>query len=104
MAVEGGGVSFVREPAFPEDVARKKFQRAFEAGVHLLESFRPDYMDGEGTLVGIQINGEIKETVIPMFTGKNRGTRNHNRFLAVSEVLADFEVDAYELTKPQPAE
>lgn len=35
---------------------------------------------------------------------KNRGTRTHKRFLAVSEILAHFEVDAYELTKPQSAE
>lgn len=54
-----------------EEVAREKFQRAFEAGIHLLESFRPDYVDGEGTLVGIQIHGELKETVVPMFLDKN---------------------------------
>jgi len=34
-----------------------------------------------------------------MFLDKNRGTRNHKRFLAVSEILANFDVQAYELTK-----
>ncbi len=90
---------FVREPAFPRDVAREKFTKAFEAGIHFLESFRPDYVDGNGTLVGIQIDSKLKETVIPMFLDKNRGTRNHKRFLAVSDILANFDVHAYELTK-----
>ena len=98
--VEGpGGVFFVREPGFPEDVARDKFRKAFEAGVHLLETFRPDYVDGSGTLVGTQIDGKLKETVIPMFGDKNRGTRNHKRFLAVSRILADFDAAAYDLAK-----
>lgn len=87
-----------------EDVDREKFQRTFEARIHLLESFRPDYVDGEGTLVGIQINDELKETVVPMFLDKNQGTRNHKRSLAVAEILADFDIDAYELTKRQSAE
>jgi len=99
MVEKPGGVLFVREPAFPKDVAQEKFTKAFEAGIHRLESFRPDYVDGSGTLVGIQIDGKLKETVIPMFLDKNRGTRNHKRFLAVSEILADFDIDAYELTK-----
>ncbi len=99
MVEKASGVSFIREPAFPRDVAREKFTKAFEAGIHLLESFRPDYVDGSGTLVGIQIDGKLKETVIPMFLDKNRGTRNHKRFLAVSEILANFDVHAYELTK-----
>ncbi len=92
-------MSFLREPAFPRDVAREKFTKAFDAGIHLLESFRPDYVDGSGTLVGIQIDGKLKETVIPMFLDKNRETRNHKRFLAVSEMLANFDVHAYVLTK-----
>ncbi|MFQ5846091.1 MAG: hypothetical protein ACE5IQ_00280 [Candidatus Methylomirabilales bacterium] len=98
--VEGtGGVFFVREPAFPEDAARDKFLKAFEAGIHLLETFRPDYVDGSGTLVGIQIDGKLKETVIPMFSDKNKGTRNHKRFLAVSTILANFDAAAYDLSK-----
>ncbi len=99
MVEKSSGVSFLREPAFPRDVAREKFTKVFDAGIHLLESFRPDYVDGSGTLVGIQIDGKLKETVIPMFLDKNRGTRNHKRFLAVSEILANFDVHAYELTK-----
>ncbi len=96
--VEGPrGVFFIREPAFPAAVAREKFRKAFEVGVHLLKSFRPDYVDGEGTLVGVQIDGKLKETVIPMFLDKNRGTRNHKRFLAISEVLANFDINAYDL-------
>ena len=94
-----GGVFFAREPAFPEDVAREKFRRAFEAGMHLLESFRPFYLDGSGTLIGTQIDGTLRETVIPMFRDNDRGTRNHKRFLTVSEILADFNVYAYDLTQ-----
>ncbi|MFQ5989815.1 MAG: hypothetical protein ACE5K9_07865 [Candidatus Methylomirabilales bacterium] len=93
------GLFFLLEPALPEDIAREKFQKAFEAGIHLLEPFRPDYVDGSGTLVGIQINGELKEIVIPMFLDNNQGTRNHKRFLAVSEILAQFDVNAYDMTK-----
>ena len=96
---KAGGVSFIREPAFPEDVAREKFRRAYAAGIHLLESFRPDYVDGSGTVVGTQINGKLEETVIPMFMGENQGTRNHKRFLAVSKILSGFDTDAYDLTK-----
>lgn len=99
MTERPGGVFFAREPAFPEDVARKKLRRAFETGILLLKSFRPFYLDGSGTLIGTQINGTLSETVIPMFGDKNRGTRNHERFLAVSEILADFDVDAYDLTQ-----
>ena len=99
MVEKSSGVSFLREPAFPRDVAREKFTKVFDAGIHLLESFRPDYVDGSGTLVGVQIDGKLKETVIPIFLDKNRGTRNHKRFLAVSEILANFDVHAYELTK-----
>lgn len=99
MVEKSRGVLFIREPAFPTDVAREKFRKAFEAGIHLLKTFRPDYVDGEGTVVGTQIDGRTKETVIPMFLEKNEGTRNHKRFLAVSNILADFPADAYELTK-----
>lgn len=104
MAKIAGGLSFIQEPAFPEDIAREKFRRAFEAGIHLLESFRPDYVDGSGTLVGIQIDGQLKETVIPLFLDKNQATPNHDRFLAVSEILSEFDVDAYELTKKRRQE
>ena len=99
MAEKAGEVFFILRPAFPEEVARDKFQKAFEAGIHLLESFRPDYVDGSGILVGIQINGKIKEKVIPMFLERNQGTANHKRFLAVSEILSDFDTDAYDLLK-----
>lgn len=98
MLKKAGGVLFIRDPAFPEDVARGKFRKAFEVGIHLLETFRPDYVDGSGTLVGTQINGQLKETVIPMFIDKQQGTKNHKRFLAVSEILADFDVNAYDLS------
>ncbi|NNG07571.1 MAG: hypothetical protein HKM90_07535, partial [Desulfobacteraceae bacterium] len=59
--------------------------------------FRPDYVDGSGTLVGIQIGGEVKETVIPMFLDRNMGSANHNRFLAVSDVLSYFDRHAYDI-------
>jgi hypothetical protein len=90
-------VIFVRRDIYPPEVARAKLQRALESGIRLLEAFRPGYHDGGGTRVVVQINGLRKETVIPMFMDRDKGTINYNRFLAVSKVLDGFDTDAYEM-------
>lgn len=91
------GPYFVRKNVFPENVAKDKFDQALVAGIRLLETFKPDYVDGSGTLVGVQIDGELKETVIPMFLDRHQGSANHKRFVAVSKVLADFDRHAYDI-------
>ncbi len=91
------GLFFLRENAFPKNIAQDKFNRALAAGINLLETFKPDYVDGGGTLVGIQIDGEVKETVIPMFLNRNTGSANHKRFIAVSEILSNFDRQAYDI-------
>jgi hypothetical protein len=90
-------VEFVRKDIFPPEVARAKFKEALAAGIHLLESFKPGYVDGNGTRVVIQTKGRLMETVIPMFLDADKGTLNHKRFLAVSEVLGGFDRNAYEV-------
>ena len=90
-------VVFVRKGIYPPVVARLKMQQAIEAGIQFLETFRPGYRDGSGTRVVVQINGQQKETVIPMFMDANKGTANHKRFLAVSKILNGFDTDAYEI-------
>ena len=61
------GPYFVRENVYPQNVAKDKFDQALAAGIRLLETFKPDYVDGSGTLVGVQVDGELKETVVPLF-------------------------------------
>jgi hypothetical protein len=90
-------VEFVRKNIYPPDVARAKFKEALAAGIHLLESFKPGYRDGSGTRVVIQTKGQQKEIVIPMFMDREKGTLNHKRFLAVSEILGGFDKSAYEV-------
>ncbi|MDH3237217.1 MAG: hypothetical protein OEM47_01610 [Deltaproteobacteria bacterium] len=90
-------VEFVRRNIYPPDVARAKFKEVLAAGIHLLESFKPGYRDGSGTRVVIQTKGQQKEIVIPMFMDREKGTSNHRRFLAVSEILGGFDKSAYEV-------
>ncbi len=93
------GVYFKRKAVFPESIVKERFSQSFQAGIHLLEPFSPNYVDGGGTLIGIQIDGELNRKVIPYFTGGNRGTENHKRFLEVAKVLDSFNTDAYEIVK-----
>jgi hypothetical protein len=88
-------VEFVRKNFYPPDVARTKFKEALAAGIHLLESFKPSYRDGSGILVVIKTKGQEKEIIIPMFMDREKGTLNHKRFLAVSEILGGFDKSAY---------
>ena len=78
-------------------MARKKIKQALAAGIHLLKSFKPGFVDGGGTRVVIQIKGRQKEVVIPMFMDQNKGTVNYMRFQAVSKILGGFDRSAYEV-------
>jgi len=89
------GYYFVRTNVFPEKIAAYKFNRALADGIHLLATFKPDYIDGEGTLVGVQVNGRLTETIIPMFLDRQQGTPNHERYVAVAKVLATFDKNAF---------
>lgn len=97
MKQGANGLYFVRANVFPVNVAKDKFTRALTAGISLLQTFKPGYVDGSGTVVGVQISGELKETVIPMFLDQHRGSANHQRFIAVSKVLSDFDRHAYDI-------
>lgn len=88
---------FVREDIYPPEVVRTKIREALAAGIHLLKSFKPGYVDGEGTRVVIRMSGREKETVIPMFMDRDRGTLNYKRFLAVSKILGGFDKSAYDV-------
>jgi hypothetical protein len=55
------------------------------------------YVDGGGTRVVVRMGGQRKETVIPMFMDRDKGTINHKRFLAVSKILGGVDADAYEI-------
>ena len=90
-------VEFVHKNIYPPEVARAKFKEALAAGIHLLESFKPGFVDGGGTRVVIRIKGQQKEIVIPLFMDREKGTSNHKRFLAVSEILGGFDKSAYEV-------
>jgi hypothetical protein len=90
-------VEFIRRDIYPADVTRTKFQQALDAGILLLKSFKPGYVDGGGTRVVVRMNGQRKEAVIPMFMDKDKGTMNHKRFLAVSKILDGFDTDAFEV-------
>jgi len=85
------GLYFIRINVFPEEVAREKVRQAMAAGIHRLKTFKPGYLDGSGTLVGVGIEGKLIQTVIPMFLDRDRGSVNHKRFIAVSKVLSDFD-------------
>lgn len=97
VKISSDGLYFVRSDVFQGQVAKEKFSRALAAGIHQLKTFRPGYVDGSGTLVGILIGGKVVETVIPMFLDENMGSANHKRFLAVSEVLSYFDTRAYDI-------
>ena len=91
------GPYFIRANVFPLNVAKDKFNQSVAAGIGLLQTFRPGYVDGSGTVVGVQIDGELRETVIPMFADRDKGSANHQRFVAVSKILSGFDRHAYDI-------
>ena len=98
-ATKVGHFSYYRKAdPFPPAVAVAKFHAAISAGIEQLKSFPPGFADGGGTLVGIESDGKLKETVIPFFIHPdqpdNENSENHRRYLAVEKVLGDFDTDA----------
>ena len=91
------GLHFIRTNVFLDEVAKEKVRQAMAVGIHRLKTFKPDYLDGSGTLVGVEIDGKLIETVIPMFLDRDWGSVNHKRFIAVSKVLSDFDRHAYDV-------
>ena len=99
MKKDARGPYLVRQDVYPTEVAKDKFERAWTAGISVLEPFRADYCDGGGTLVGVQVNGELEQTTIPEFPKSQVGSVNHRRVVAVAEVLADFDGHAYDVQR-----
>ena len=91
------GLPFTRTNVLPEEAAKEKVRQAMAAGIHRLKTFKPGYLVGSGTLVGAEIDGKLIETVSPMFLDRDKGTINYKRFIAVSEVLSDFDRRAYDV-------
>ncbi|MBI3839475.1 MAG: hypothetical protein HY288_16265 [Planctomycetia bacterium] len=85
--------------------AKKKFTDALAAGIEQLKTFTPKgiIFDPGATVVRVQLNGKLKETVLPEFMNEgekdDKGSENHRRFLAVKEILGEFETDAFEKQK-----
>jgi hypothetical protein len=98
--VEKSWTIYVKKSPFTAEEARKKFKDAIAAGIKDLRSFPADYSDGGGTVAGVEVDGKLTETVIPMFLheGKkdNKGSENHKRFLSVDKILGKFDTDATE--------
>ena len=97
MIRSGRTVTSVRKDIYPRKVAQQKLRQALRAGILLLETFRPAYLDGGGTRVVVKINGKTKETIIPMFMDKGKGNSNYKPRMAISRILNDFDRDAYEI-------
>lgn len=96
---EGRGVSFVRRDVYPPEIASAKLQQALDAGIRQLETFRPDYLDGGGTRVVVQVGGEQRETIVPYFSDQAKQTANYRRFSAISDILGGFDTDAFEIRR-----
>jgi hypothetical protein len=91
---------------YPADEVKHKISAALAAGIQQLRTFRPGYRDGSGTLVGVQVNGNLTETSIPMFIHPgqpdNAGSENHKRFLEIEKILGDFDTKPVEPPASQP--
>jgi hypothetical protein len=101
-------IRFVHRNAYTPDQARNLFSKALRAGIRRLKSFRPAKKDAGGTRVVISLEEKRKEILIPYFSERQKGRTNHKRYLAVSEVLGNFDTDAFEgpgaKPKPKPVE
>jgi hypothetical protein len=89
-------IRFVHRNAYTPDQARNLFSKALRAGIRRLKSFRPAKKDAGGTRVVISLEEKRKEILIPYFSERQKGRTNHKRYLAVSEVLGNFDTDAFE--------
>jgi len=97
-----------RVEPYPKPEVKRMFAAALAAGIRELRTFSPGYNDGSGTLIGLEIGGELKQTVIPMFIHPdekdNQGSTNHKTYLAVEKILGVFDVDAVEESVKKPGQ
>ncbi len=81
---------------------RERFIAALKAGLRELKTFATGYNDGSGIVVGVEVEGKLKETIVPMFLHpeepNNQGSENHRRFLAVQKALGSF--DTFAIDEP----
>ncbi len=91
---------YTKTDALARDDARRRFEAAVAGGIDQLKTFPPGYLDGSGTLVGVQRGQDVKTTVIPLFLHAeqpdNQGSENHQRFLVIEKILGEFDIDAIE--------
>jgi hypothetical protein len=90
---------FVRTDVLTRAEARRRFACALEEEIQRLETFAPSYLDGRGTLVGVQIDTDLVETTMPVFMPGQRGTPNHQRFEAVSACIGEFDTSAFDVKR-----
>ncbi len=86
--------TFIHPNPFSPTEAKQKLAAAVQAGISLLQSEDPQYLDGGGVLVGVQVNGALHQAVIPTF---NEELRQRVRFDVVQRALAEFPQEAFEV-------
>ncbi|MBL8830194.1 MAG: hypothetical protein JNM18_24670 [Planctomycetaceae bacterium] len=80
-----------RENAISQEEGKAKFSAALAAGFADLKTFPITYADGGGTLIGIQVKGQLSNKTIPLFLGLDKYTLNYRRYKAVQSVLNGFD-------------
>ena len=86
--------TFIHPNPFSTNEGKQKLAAAVKAGISLLQSEDPQYLDGGGVFVGVQVNGALHQAVIPTF---NEELRQRVRFAAVERALAEFPQEAFEV-------
>ena len=88
--------TFIHPSPFSPTEAVQKLTAAVKAGISLLESEDPQYLDGGGVLVGVQVNGALHQAVIPTY---NERLRQRVRFDAVARALGEFPKEAFDVVR-----
>jgi len=91
----GERLRFVRSDSFPRAEVKRRFAQAVAAGIDRLETFKPHYRDGTGTLVGFRRGGKLQEITLPAFPDAQHGSENHRRYLRVAEAFAGYDTKAF---------
>jgi hypothetical protein len=85
----------VHSNPFPRAEGRRRFAQAVGAELHRLKTFKPDYLDGSGTLVGFRRGGKVQEIVLPNFPDAKKGSANHRRYLRAAEAFAGYDAEPF---------
>jgi hypothetical protein len=93
--VKGERLRLVHSNPFPRAEGRRRFAQAVAAEIHRLKTFKPDYLDGSGTLVGFGRGGKVQEIVVPSFPDAQKGSANHRRYLRAAEAFAGYDEEAF---------